>query len=159
MVANEIRALREAVGLTQDDVCSRTGIARPNLSAYENGRRTPSPETLVRIRHCCRVRPSVALDANRDRVLAIARAHRGVDVEVFGSVARGEDRWDSDLDLLVTMEEGAGYFDLVRMKEALEAALDVSVDVVPRGGVTAARRSEAGDRILLESKRIVAADV
>lgn len=80
-------------------------------------------------------------------------------MEVFGSVARGEDRWDSDLDLLVTMEEGAGYFDLVRMKEAIEAALDVSVDVVPRGGVTGAGRSEAGDRILLESKRIVAENV
>lgn len=153
-IAHQVRAWREAAGLTQDDVCSRTGIARPNLSAYENGRRTPSPETLDRIRRACRVRPSVVLAANQERILAIVREHRGITVGVFGSVARGEDRWDSDLDLLVTMESGAGYFDLVRMKEELENELGVPVDLVPRGAVEQRDPPDIGVRIIRDLKSV-----
>ncbi|HLG97550.1 MAG TPA: nucleotidyltransferase family protein [Bryobacteraceae bacterium] len=38
---------------------------------------------------------------NRDQILRIAAKHGARNVRVFGSVARGEDRPDSDLDLLV----------------------------------------------------------
>jgi predicted nucleotidyltransferase len=57
---------------------------------------------------------------------------RGVrHLAVFGSVARGEDRGDSDVDLAVQIEEGRS-FSLIRMEEArllLEDALGRSVDL------------------------------
>jgi len=150
--------MRETAGLTQEEVCARTGIARPNLSTYENGRRIPSPETLTRIRHACRVRPSTALAQHSEKVLSIVRAHHGIAAEVFGSVARGEDRWDSDLDLLVTMDADAGYFDLVRMKADLEDALNVCVDLVPKAAVTNSAESVVSARILRDARAVQAAD-
>jgi uncharacterized protein len=155
----DLRDMREAAGLTQDDVCARTGIARPNLSAYENGRRLPSPETLTRIRHACRVRPSVALARHHERVLEIVRAHHGITAEVFGSVARGDDRWDSDLDLLITLDRDAGYFDLTRMQTDLEVALNVSVDLVSKNAVTRSAESDVDARILRDARSIESVNV
>jgi uncharacterized protein len=47
------------------------------------------------------MRPSKALEANRDAIHAIAARHRVQNVRVFGSVLHGDDAEDSDLDLLV----------------------------------------------------------
>ena len=49
---------------------------------------------------------------------------------VFGSVARGTDGPESDLDLLVTFDEDAGITDLLAMEEELAEWLTVPVDVV-----------------------------
>ena len=46
------------------------------------------------------------LKRSRKEVLAIAEAHGARNVRIFGSVARGEEREGSDLDLLVEMEPG-----------------------------------------------------
>ena len=63
------------------------------------------------------------------------RERFGVDaVFVFGSHARGEAGPDSDLDLLIdfTADAKPTLFSLARLDQALEAALGVKVDVVPR---------------------------
>jgi predicted nucleotidyltransferase len=67
--------------------------------------------------------------------VALAAKHGVTDVRVFGSVARGEDGPDSDLDLLVHLPDGAGLFLLSRFKHDLEDLLRVAVDVVPDEGV------------------------
>ncbi len=50
---------------------------------------------------------------------------------VFGSVARGQDRRDSDLDLLVNLPAGMGLVGLGRARDALEAVIGCSVDLIP----------------------------
>src|SRR5690606_41738757 len=62
-------------------------------------------------------------------ILRVASMHGATDVRVFGSRARGDAREDSDLDLLVTLEEGRGLLDLVAIKQDLEDALRLHVDV------------------------------
>ena len=57
------------------------------------------------------------------------------DVRVFGSVARGDERPDSDVDLLVTLSPGTGLFALGRLRTDLEAILGAPVDVVPEEGL------------------------
>lgn len=57
------------------------------------------------------------------------------DVAVFGSVARGESRNGSDVDLLVTPPADATLTDMTRLRTALERLLGVSVDVVSYGGL------------------------
>lgn len=52
-------------------------------------------------------------------------------LRVFGSVARGEDGPDSDVDLLATLPEGMGLIGLGRVREELEAVLGARVDLVP----------------------------
>jgi hypothetical protein len=50
------------------------------------------------------MRPSQALHAHREAVRQIVLQHHALNVRVFGSVLRGEDMDDSDLDLLVEAE-------------------------------------------------------
>lgn len=45
----EIRHIRRSMGLTLEDVAAAAGIAATNLSGYENDRRKPDPDTLLRI--------------------------------------------------------------------------------------------------------------
>ena len=48
----------------------------------------------------------------------------------FGSLVRGEETEESDVDLLVEMPEGKSLFDFVGLKMELEKALDRPVDLV-----------------------------
>ena len=52
------------------------------------------------------MRPSEALSQHRARIREIALNHHVSNVRVFGSVSRGEDGPDSDLDMLVTRSSG-----------------------------------------------------
>ncbi len=68
--------------------------------------------------------------ALREDILATLAQHgdelRGLGVRsltLFGSVARGEERPDSDVDLLVELDRPAGYFKLVRVQLRLEEIL------------------------------------
>ena len=49
------------------------------------------------------MRPSELLRINRDEILALATKAGALNVRVFGSTARGDDREESDLDLPVSM--------------------------------------------------------
>jgi hypothetical protein len=74
-------------------------------------------------------RPSAALEANRERILELARAHGARNVRVFGSAARGTDREGSDVDLLVDVDERATLFTLAGLQQELSRLLGVPVDV------------------------------
>jgi len=68
---------------------------------------------------------------------------------VFGSVARGEARSDSDVDVLVEFHRPVGFFGLARLQRHLEELLDAPVDLVTPGGLRTAMR----DRVLREAVR------
>jgi uncharacterized protein len=82
----------------------------------------------------------MTLDEVRKRwradILRLAERHGARNVRVFGSVARGEGTSVSDLDLLVEMEPGRNYLDLVRFWQGLEETLGTQVDVLTDGGVS-----------------------
>lgn len=75
------------------------------------------------------------VESRREQVMAIASRHHASRVRLFGSAARGEDRADSDIDLLVDFDEASSLFDLMRMSRELEALLGHAVDVVSVGGL------------------------
>ena len=75
------------------------------------------------------------VQARREQVLAIAARHHGNRVWLFGSVARGDDRPDSDIDLLVEFDRDSSLFDVMRMTKELEELLGHPVDVVSTGGL------------------------
>ena len=82
----------------------------------------------------------------RAEILRLAETHGARNVRVFGSVARGDNRENSDVDLLVDFERGRTLFDLARLKGALEDLLGVSVDVVTPNSLRYIR-----DRVLAEA--------
>jgi len=53
-----------------------------------------------------------------------------VRIGIFGSMARGEDTDNSDIDILYQLKETVGLFNLVRMKDNLEENLNKKVDLV-----------------------------
>ena len=70
------------------------------------------------------------LQGLRQDILRVAAKHGARNLRVFGSAARGEDRADSDLDLLVEMEPGRSLLDLVALGQDLETLLERKVDVL-----------------------------
>jgi predicted nucleotidyltransferase len=86
--------------------------------------------------------------AKRRRDVIDLSAKRGFrNVRVFGSVARGEDGPDSDIDLLVTLPGGASLFDIGALEAELAALLGERVDLVPDDGL----RPHSRDEILAEA--------
>jgi predicted nucleotidyltransferase len=75
------------------------------------------------------------IEERREGINAVVREHRGRSVAIFGSVARGEEREGSDVDLLVEFEPGSSLFDLMRLEDELSALLGVQIDVVSAGGL------------------------
>jgi predicted nucleotidyltransferase len=72
----------------------------------------------------------------------MARQHGAYNVRVFGSVARGEARPDSDVDLLVNLEAGRSLLDLARLVRELESQLGCKVDIVTEAGLRPRIRQE-----------------
>ncbi len=71
-----------------------------------------------------------SLRSRRAEILAAAAQRGAKTIRVFGSVARGHAREDSDVDFLVEMEPGRGVLDLSELILDLEKLLGRRVDVV-----------------------------
>ena len=71
----------------------------------------------------------------QEKVNPILRSYRVRKASVFGSVARGEDAVDSDVDMLVEFGEPIGMVGYVRFIRQLEESLQKKVDVVTEKSV------------------------
>ena len=88
------------------------------------------------------------LAEKREEILRLAASRGARNVRVFGSVARGEAREDSDIDLLVDIESGPSLLDAVGLWLDLQELLGRKVDLLTEGGVNRHLR----DRILAEAR-------
>jgi len=87
------------------------------------------------------------LKDQREDILRIASKHGARNVRVFGSVARGEAKANSDVDFLVEMEPGRSLLDHVAFIQDLEDQLGIEVDVVTEK----ASHRHIRDRVLQEA--------
>ncbi len=159
-----LAAARRAAGLTQARLAAKLGTTQSAIARLERGEIAPSIATLSRLADALgihfEVRPRSGivvretspalrladLRARREELLAIAARHGARQVRVFGSVARGDARPDSDVDFLVELEPGRTVLDLSGLILDLEEALGREVDVVE-----VRRPSQAAERIRHEA--------
>jgi predicted nucleotidyltransferase/DNA-binding XRE family transcriptional regulator len=149
-----LRRARKAAGLTQAELARRAGVTQSVVSAYEAGRREPALSTLARLIDAtgatlqlrvephpvvARQLPATArgqlVGDNRQRLHRAVARHGASNLRLFGSTARGEDRPDSDIDLLVHLDRDLGLIGLARLRRELEDILDAPVDLVPDDGL------------------------
>lgn len=88
------------------------------------------------------MKPSAALERNRSAIRAAVARYRLANPRVFGSVLHGDDREDSDIDILVDAAEGATLMDLGGLQVELEELLGVRVDVKVPGELSRYFREE-----------------
>ena len=150
-VGELIRDARTRAKLSQVALAGRAKTSQPAIARYESGTASPSLGTLDRILAACgrslqltapqrrKVRrPSsgtrlALIRRMRGRLDVAARRHGISDLRVFGSVARGEENPDSDVDFLVNLDRGRTLLDLIGFQQEAEDILGVGVDVsVPR---------------------------
>lgn len=93
------------------------------------------------------MRPSIALEENRDAVRSVVLAHHALNPRVFGSAARAEDSAESDLDLLIDPTDQTTLFDIGAIRHELLGLLGVPVDVVTPKALPADFR----ERVLAEA--------
>ena len=93
------------------------------------------------------MKPSEALDSHRAVIRHVVKAHRACNARVFGSVVRGQDTENSDLDILVDPTPETTLMDVAAIQVELQRLLGVSVDVLTPRALPEAFRSQ----ILLEA--------
>lgn len=121
-----------AAGLTQRQIAEAMGRSQPEIS---------------RLLHFLPSTPRGRLLArHREEVLRIARDHGARDVRVFGSVARGTDTPESDIDLVVSLPPETSLMALARLERDISAVLGCPVDVVSAANL----RESVAERVRLE---------
>ena len=71
-----------------------------------------------------------------NEILKILQKYGAKKIAVFGSYARGENRKDSDIDILVELPDGISLFDFVGMKQELEEKLNKKIDLVTYNSIS-----------------------
>ncbi len=77
-----------------------------------------------------------ALPFDLDRLIEICRRNDVSRIGLFGSLARGEDTPESDIDLLVEFSGRKGLLAMVALEQELEAALGRKVDLLTAGAIS-----------------------
>lgn len=161
MAGSLLRRARTGAGLSQAELAALAGLTQSVISAYESGHRQPALPTLTALiqaagyeliadirrqpRRLSRLSGPVGQRVRRRRqdLIAAAAAHGVTNLRVFGSVARGADRPDSDLDLLADLPPDMGLLGLGRLQAELEAIVGSRVDLVPAGDLKPGIRERA----------------
>lgn len=130
-----ITAARARAGLTQAALARLAGTSQPAVARYENGHAEPSISTLSRLVEACGERLLLAAEgktltqAQRHALRGIAAAHGAANVRLFGSFARGEQRPDSDVDVLVDLRPDGTLLDLLAIESEASEVLGRTVEV------------------------------
>lgn len=148
---NQLRLRRRALGLSQGELARHVGTSQPTLAAIESGQRGLSAAMEGKLREALSCTPREMLRRHRSELVAAAEKLGLTNLRVFGSVARGEDTPQSDIDLMVELGPQQGeLFPTVTFAQRAERILGASVDVILRPSYNVAQRPST-QRVLEES--------
>lgn len=118
----EVVADAHQLGFTQREIAKSLGRSQPEISRLLSLSPPRFMPTTELGRHLVRKRSEIEM--------AVENAGAG-NIRVFGSVARGEDGPDSDIDLLIDMPDDYTLMDLAGIQVEVHEILSHPVDVVP----------------------------
>ncbi len=93
----------------------------------------------------------MSIEDVQNRVVPILKRHGVTKAGIFGSLARGEAGSDSDIDILVQIEQDISLLDFIGLKQEIEDALGQKVDLVEYEAIKPLIR----ERILREQVAII----
>lgn len=118
-----LRALA-ATGMSQREIAEAVGISQPAVS-----------QQLKHAPDLDEVHPEALIEAAAPVLVAVAKQFGYTRLAVFGSVARGAARHDSDIDLLVQSPPKTSSFDFLRFKQLLETVIGRDIDLIDYRGL------------------------
>lgn len=138
--------------MTAQQLADAAGVAASTVTRIERGEMNPTVSMLERLldaagadlvitvhsREAAAPPTLASVRRHAPVIQQIAARHGGSRVRVIGSVARGEARSDSDVDLLLDVAPGTGLIDIAQMEDELSEALPWRVDVVTSGAARGA---------------------
>ena len=143
MNAIDIKSIRKARGMTQEQVGILAGMSKSQVSRMENGT-LGSPETYERVLSAMGYRIVISLEdirrsktMDRDYILSLLRVYYlcnkerfGIDsLGLFGSFVRNEGREDSDIDILISLKR-SNLFTYALIAQQLETVFGRHVDLI-----------------------------
>lgn len=146
-----ISLVRHKAGLSQEELAKRAGTSQPAVARYETGKASPSTSTLLRLLRAggydldVQIRKASATDLSGNRARKVRRERLAIksimeksgatNVRLFGSVARGEDTKNSDVDFLVDFDIAQGLLPILKLNADLSKLLGERVEVSPEGAL------------------------
>ncbi|MBJ7457787.1 MAG: nucleotidyltransferase domain-containing protein [Thermoleophilaceae bacterium] len=127
------------LGLTQREISANLGRSQPEVSRLL---KLSAPRFLPKSELGRKV------VEHRHLILSEVENAGASNVRVFGSVVRGEDGPNSDVDLLIDIQSPFTLVDLARLQREIQAILDHDVDVIPSRGLKGKIRSSALEEAL-----------
>lgn len=138
--ADLVRSARARRRLSQRELAKLANVPQSTVANVETGGRQPSVVMLERLLAAAgfrletklanAIRPSVLLERHRSDVARVLARYPVEKAWVFGSVARGDDTPNSDLDVLIAFSEGVPFDDYLNLADELGEVLGCPVDVV-----------------------------
>ena len=120
-----LRALA-ATGSSQREIATALGVSQSAVS-----------QQLTAARDFADVHPEILLKAASPILVDVAQSKGFERLAVFGSVARGHARPDSDIDLLVEAPADSSIKELVELRDTFREILGRPVDLITYGGLKA----------------------
>ena len=88
----------------------------------------------------------INVDEIKKKITPILKKYKVTRAGVFGSYARGEQKQNSDVDILIEIGDCADLVELIRLKKLIEKKINKKIDLVEYGNI----RKEIKENILNE---------
>lgn len=148
-LASNLKELREARGLTQQELSERSGVPRPTLAHLESGQGNPTLAVLIKVASSLGIGIEALVSASKPKVRVFSREQlageerAGVELRTLGGeLGIGFERWQ--LERGARLERGTGRGGERRLVVCEAGELSITVG-------TSSHRLRAGDMALIDA--------